>query len=93
MKKFKKALKPIVAAAAVIFLLWGAVFFTDFNRTANLKEPVFAKPYGASGTMATSLKGIGYRVDIEYYFDENGNRSIEQISMYLFGKLVAAAIT
>ncbi len=89
----KKILKATAVILSGAILILSAMFFTDFNRVNSLKEPVFAKPYAATGTMSTTAKGIGYRIDIKYYFDLNGNRSIEQINMYVFNKLVAAAIT
>lgn len=90
LKKLVKAGTAILAAA-VLFL--SAMFFTDYSRVSSLKEPIFAKPEAATGTMSTTAKGIGYRVDIKYHFDEDGNRGIEQIGMYAFGKLIFAAIT
>ncbi len=93
MKNFKKLSKAVAAVLAVLLICWCAVFFADYSRVSSLKEPIFAKTDSSSGTMSTTLKGIGYRIDITYYFAENGEREIQQTAMYLFDSLVAAAIT
>ena len=87
----------IVFICCLIFslaLVAGTVFAVDYHQCSNLKQPVFAKSIstaddGGSGT----YRGLGYTIEIDGHLSAEYGYATESIEMYLFGKLVFAAIT
>ena len=82
----KKVLIIIGIIAVIIVIAWFSVFMVDRHQTFNLKEPVFAKLINDKDT---SYKGMGYTIEIERGIDNE----IIGVTMYMFNKVVAAAIT
>lgn len=68
-----------------MLILWCGAVVTDFVRTGNLKEPVFAVKQDEDG----SYSGLGYTVTVKR--TANGN-TLEYTEMIMFGKVVSAAI-
>lgn len=80
-KKFLIILGIIIV---LLLLIYGIIFFVDYNRVSNGKLPVFAIKSDTE-----NYYGLGYSVKVEYYKDTN---NIEKIEMYTFGKTCAGAI-
>ncbi|MDD4795964.1 MAG: hypothetical protein PHG03_05370 [Bacilli bacterium] len=60
------------------------------SRVNSLHRPIFVwEPTADVGTNEVSFQGIGYKVIVEYF--EDGK--IEAVTMYMFNKVIAAAIT
>ena len=90
----KKRLQILIAAALALLLVWGILFAVDFNAVMDLRAPVIARHIGAEGG---TYIGPGWRVELEkIHVTENGEDMgwhTVSAEMYLFGILVAAAIT
>ena len=87
-----KTVKRIVGFVSVSFVVWSAVFITDYHRCGKLQEPVFALRSGTDtgeGGAATVYKGLGYRVEVEKDREDN----IISVTMVMFGKVISASIT
>ena len=83
-----KTVKRIVGFVSVSFVVWSAVFITDYHRCRKLEEPVFALQSGEEGAAAI-YKGLGYRVEVEKDDEDN----IISVVMIMFGKVISASIT
>ena len=62
----KKSLKIGISIIVILIALWAVVFFTDYLRCSNFKEPIFVvqgvtADDGGSGT----YYGLGYNVKME----------------------------
>ena len=68
----------------LFIVIYGIIFFVDYNNVSNGKIPVFAKKYDEE-----NYNGLGYNVKVKYYKDTN---NIETINMFAFGKTIAGAI-
>ena len=91
----KKAKKAATIAICALFLLWGAMFTTDYVRCSSLKRPLFVVSAestaddGGSGT----YRGLGYTVDMEVYIDAEYGLCVSAVEMKVLGKVVAASIS
>ncbi len=90
----KKRWQILIAAALALLLVWCILLAVDYNAVMDLRDPVIAQHTGGEGG---TYIGPGWRVELEkIHVTENGEdmgwhtRSAE---IYLFGILVAAAIT
>lgn len=85
----KKLLMSLLIIVIVLFVVWLVTFTVDYNHSATLRKPVFAKEYLIDATRDTiTYKGIGYKIEVRYY--ENG---IERVEMKMFDKVISASIT
>ena len=90
MKKKKTSIITVV----VIFVLWSAVFTTDYIRCGNLKSPIFViasddiKKDGGSGI----YYGLGYSVEIEKELDIESGVNVISVQMKIFDKIISASI-
>ena len=85
--------KTFMIALVVIHLaiLWAVLFAIDYNAVMNnLDYPVIAQHVEPEGG---TFKGLGWTVEIEKYHNSDYGWVTESVEMYLFGKLVGAAIT
>ena len=81
----KKKIFFIIGILVILFtVIYGIIFFVDYNNVSNGKIPVFAKKYDEE-----NYNGLGYNVKVKYYKDTN---NIETINMFAFGKTIAGAI-
>ena len=81
----KKKIFFIMGILVILFIvIYGIIFFVDYNNVSNGKIPVFAKKYDEE-----NYNGLGYNVKVKYYKDTN---NIETINMFAFGKTIAGAI-
>ena len=79
--------KFLIVLGIIIFLLiviYGIIFFIDYNNVSNCKLPIFAVKSDME-----NYQGLGYSIKVEYYKNTN---NIETIDMYAFGKTVAGAV-
>ena len=59
----------------------------DMNRSNSLKKPIFAQEQNDNLTEA-NYNGLGYEIQIKKI-----DGKIESVTMYIFGKVIAASIT
>ena len=88
----KKKLLTVLCAAAV---LWGAMFATDYLLVSHFREPLFvlrgvtAADDGGSYTG----QGLGYTVVVDKYITPDGASGLVSVTMTVFDRVIAAAIT
>lgn len=80
----KKVLTIMGIIIVLLIVIYGIIFFVDYNNVANGKLPIFAIKSNME-----NYYGLGYSVNVKYYEDTN---SIEEIKMEAFGKTIAGAI-
>ena len=81
----KKKIFIIIGIIIILLIvIYGIIFFVDYNNVSNGKLPVFAIKSDTE-----NYHGLGYNVNVEYYKDTN---NIEKIDMSAFGKTIAGAI-
>lgn len=80
----KKVLIIIGIVIVLLVVIYGIIFFVDYNNVSNGKLPVFAIKSDIE-----NYHGLGYTVNVKYYNDTN---DIETINMSAFGKTIAGAI-
>ena len=88
-----KKFKILIIILLGLLILWGIIFGIDYFRVANFKMPIFVKAGetvddGGSGT----YYGLGYRVEVEKNISAEYGVLLEKIEMYMFDKVVMAAI-
>ena len=88
----KKKLLTVLCAALV---LWGAMFATDYLCVSHFREPIFvlrginAADDGGSYTG----QGLGYTVVVGKYIAPDGTPALGSVTMTVFDRVIAAAIT
>ena len=100
MSKRKKTIIAILGSivCVAVLLLWG-MFTIDCMRAYDLKEPVFAigGEYIHDETKGVDIgifKGLGYTVEVEKDIHPDfGKEYVVSVEVYVFGKVVAGAIT
>ena len=80
----KKVLIIIGIVIVLLVVIYGIIFFVDYNNVSNGKLPIFAIKSDTE-----NYHGLGYTVNVKYYKDTN---NIETINMSVFGKTIAGAI-
>ena len=80
----KKVLIIIGIVIVLLVVIYGIIFFVDYNNVSNGKLPIFAIKSDTE-----NYHGLGYTVNVKYYNDTN---DIETINMSAFGKTIAGAI-
>ena len=91
----QKTKKRIAVVLAVLAVLWGAMFATDYIRSISLKEPLFvtAKGVTADDGGSGTYQGLGYTVEIEKYLSAEYGVCLQSVEMRMFGRVIAASIT
>jgi len=89
----KKSLKILLNIIIVLIVLWGIIFFIDYSRCANFKEPIFVvsgvtADDGGSGT----YYGLGYKVKIQKTISAEYGPTLVKVEMYMFDKFIIGAI-
>ena len=88
-----KKLKIVLIVMAVLVALWSGMLMTDTVKSQSLSEPVFAKEIRVEADNDRIVyQGLGYTVESEYFADENGETYIGCSEVYLFGKIMIAAV-
>ena len=80
----KKILIILGVIIILLLVIYGMIFFVDYNHVTNGKLPIFAIKSDTE-----NYHGLGYTVKVKY--DEDTNY-IEQMKMIAFGKIVAGMI-
>ena len=80
----KKVLIIIGIVIVLLVVIYGIIFFVDYNNVSNGKLPIFAIKSDTE-----NYHGLGYTVNVKYYNDTN---DIETINMSAFGKTIAGAV-
>jgi len=79
-----------LAGILIIIIIWGIIFFIDYNKVSNLKIPIFVIQH------ANTYYGLGYKVNVEEQNNINGEAIdgtvINKIEMYMFNKLIVGAV-
>lgn len=89
-KYCKKTLKIVLSSIIILVIVYFAMLSIDMSRVSSLHKPIFVwEPTADVGTNEVSFQGIGYKVIVEYF--EDGK--IETTTMYMFGKVIAGAVT
>ena len=80
----KKVLIILEIVIVLLIVVYGIIFFVDYNNVSKGKLPIFAIK---SDTQ--NYEGLGYSIKVRYYKDTS---NIEKIEMFAFGKTVAGAV-
>ena len=80
----KKVLIIMGIVIVLLVVIYGVIFFVDYNNVSNGKLPIFAIKSDIE-----NYHGLGYAVNVKYYKNTN---NIETIDMSAFGKTIAGAI-
>jgi len=89
-----KGLKIVVSVIIVLILLWVTIFYIDYLRCGNFKEPIFviAKETADDGGSGIYY-GLGYRVKIEKTISNDYGPTLVRVEMYVFDKFITGAIS
>lgn len=90
MKKYSKKIISIILAPII---LWGIIFFIDYTRCGNFKEPIFviAGKAEEKGKKETYY-GLGYKVETEKTNVPGNEPTLVKIEMYILDKFIVGAI-
>ena len=89
----KKRLKIIICVILVIMIFWGIIFFIDYSRCKDFKEPVFVVAGEMVEDTCTGVYyGLGYKVEVEKTAPDADEDELVKVEMYMFDKFVAGAI-
>jgi len=85
--------KIVISVFAVLIVLWGIMFFIDYSRCSNFKEPIFVvagvtADDGGSGT----YYGLGYKVKIEKTISAEYGPTLLKVEMYMFDNFIVGAV-
>ena len=87
----KKKLLTVLCAA---LLLWCAVFTTDYLRVSRFREPIFVLHSATADDGGSYVgRGLGYKVTVKKLLSPDTGLMLESVTMTVFGRVVAAAIT
>ena len=86
--------KIVISIIIALIVLWGIIFFIDYSRCANFKEPIFVvsgvtADDGGSGT----YYGLGYKVKMEKNISAEAGPALVKVEMYIFDKFITGAIS
>ena len=86
-------MKKLITIIIILIALWGIIFFIDYSRCSNFKEPIFV----VSGVTADDggsgiYYGLGYKVKIEKTISAEYGMSLVRVEMYMFNKFITGAI-
>ena len=91
-KQCKGKPKIILAGLIALIACYFVMLSIDMNMVNSFRKPIFTKHIDKmEGDIGATQRhvGLGYKVDIEYF--DNGE--MESVTMYMFGKVIAASIT
>ena len=85
--------KILATVFCVLIVGWLTIFATDFIRCNSLKAPIFVvagltADDGGSGV----YYGLGYKVEMRKYIDEEGVLKLSSVEMAVLGKVISASI-
>ena len=86
--------KKLIAALCAAAVLWCAMFATDFLRVSHFREPIFVlRPVTADDGGSYVCHGLGYTVTVKKVFSPDTDEMLESVTMAVFDRVIAAAIT
>lgn len=86
--------KKLLTVLAIVLVLWLAMFTTDFCRVCRFHEPIFVlRPVTADDGGSYVCHGLGYTVEVKKVFSPDTDLMLESVTMTVFGRVIAAAIT
>ena len=89
----KKGIKILISIIVVLIVLWGIIFFIDYLRCSNFKEPIFVVTGDTADDGGSGIYyGLGYKVKIEKTISAEYGSTLVRVEMYMFDKFVAGAI-
>ena len=85
--------KIVITALITLIILWAIIFFIDYSRCSDFKEPIFVvagvtADDGGSGT----YYGLGYKVEMEKTISAQYGPTLVKVEMYIFDKFITGAI-
>ena len=89
----KKSIKILISIIVVLIVLWGIIFFIDYSRCSNFKEPIFVVTRDTTDDGGSGIYyGLGYKVKIEKTISAEYGPTLVRVEMYMFDKFIAGAI-
>ena len=89
----KKSIKILISIIVLLIVLWGIIFFIDYLRCSNFKEPIFVKVGVTADDGGSGIYyGLGYKVKIEKTISAEYGPTLVRVEMYMFDKFIAGAI-
>ena len=86
--------KKLLTVLAVLLILWLAMFATDVCRVNRFREPIFVlRPVTADDGGSYTGQGLGYTVVVDKYITPDGAPALVSVTMTVFDRVIAAAIT
>ena len=86
--------KVVISILVILIVLWGVIFFIDYSRCSQFKEPIFVVAGetvddGGSGI----YYGLGYKVKIEKNISAETGPILVKVEMYILDKFITGAIS
>lgn len=89
----KKSLKILIGIIILLIVLWGLVFFIDYSRCSNFKEPIFVVAGVTADDGGSGIYyGLGYKVKIQKTISAEYGPILLKVEMYMFDKFIIGAI-
>ncbi len=87
----KKTLKIILSILIILATLYCVMLSIDINRVESFKEPIFnISWYEETGLI--EYNGLGYKTIVKYGYNDNNEKKITSIEMYMFDKFIAGSV-
>ena len=85
--------KIVISVIVILIILWGAIFFIDYSRCSQLKEPIFV----IAGTTADdggtgTYYGLGYKVKMEKTISAEYGITLVKTEMYILDNFIVGAV-
>ena len=86
--------KKLLTALCAVAILWGAMFATDYLLVSHFREPIFVlRGVTADDGGSYTGQGLGYTVVVDKYITADGAPALVSVTMTVFDRVIAAAIT
>ena len=86
--------KKLLTVLCALLILWGAAFATDYLLVSHFREPIFVlHSVTADDGGSYTGQGLGYTVVVDKYITPDGGSELERVTMTVFDRVIAAAIT
>ena len=90
----KKSLKILISIIVAVIVLWGIIFFIDYSRCSNFKQPIFVVARETADDGGSGIYyGLGYKVKIEKTISAEFGPSLVRVEMYMFNNFITGAIS
>lgn len=89
----KKSIKILISTIVALIALWLIIFFIDYSRCSNFKEPIFVKSGVTADDGGSGIYyGLGYKVKTEKTISAEYGPTLVRVEMYMFDKFICGAI-